>query len=58
MRQSDFIALIVGCICLSGLIIATMRFAKDSPLCWWDYAGAAVLAAIFIYGLTLTPMPI
>jgi hypothetical protein len=58
VRHSDFIALIVGCICLSGLVIGAMRFAKDGPLRWWDYAGAAVLAAIFIYGLTLTPMPI
>jgi hypothetical protein len=40
-----------------GTILATMRFANRKPLRCADYAGVAVLTAIFLYGVLITPMP-
>jgi membrane protein YdbS with pleckstrin-like domain len=49
--------LIVGCTLLGGVIGAIMRCSKETPLRWWEYAAAAVLAVILVYGLSVTPMP-
>jgi hypothetical protein len=47
----------VVCLALVAIVVTTMRFGWDRPLRLWEYAVAAVIAVIYIFGVALVLSP-
>jgi hypothetical protein len=47
----------VVCLALVAIVVTTMRLERNRPLRLWEYAVAAVIAVIYIFGVALVLSP-